>query len=79
MFGEPGTWQRQVRCDGEAQGALPTHGPSLLPGLGPSGLVAPAWLWVGVAVVQRSRPALKALGHSRLLRWVVGSRPLNCF
>lgn len=56
MFGEPGTWQRQVRCDGEAQGALPTRGPSLLPGLGPSGLgsACVALGWSG------RRPALQA-------------------
>ena len=57
----------------------PPLDPLASPDSAPPGWVAPAWLWVGVAVVQRSRPALKALEHSRLLRWVVGSRPLNGF
>lgn len=57
MFGEPGTWQRQVRCDGEAQGALPTHGPSLLPGLGPSGGGGGACVALGWS---GRRPALQA-------------------
>ena len=50
VFGELGTWQLQVRWDGEGQRACPSTD-SLAPP--PLDWAAPAWLWTGVTYPSR--------------------------
>lgn len=72
MFGELGAWQRQMRWDGEGQRACPSTDyppPRPAPGLGSTCL---ALGWSDVSLL-----ALKAQGHSRLLRWAISPGFLN--